>query len=35
MKDGDPGSDPCRLHVGEWHKLNPTDGEDAPPSIAD
>jgi hypothetical protein len=30
-----PGTGPCRLHEAEWHILNPTVGEDQPPSPAD
>jgi hypothetical protein len=30
-----PGTGPCRLHEFEWFKLNPTLGEDQPPSGAD
>jgi hypothetical protein len=30
-----PGTGPCRLHEFEWHVLNPTAGEDQPPSVAD
>jgi hypothetical protein len=29
------GTGPCRLHEAEWHVLNPTVGEDQPPSAAD